>query len=206
MDYPKDYVVWDLETTGLYPDKCKILEVGWAVVLDGKVSSKSSYLLDWKEPVPQIITEITGITDGDVEREGLEPTSVIINLMQILDVAPAHVTHNGYKFDLPFLLAAVEKVAESPEEYENFKSKLYSKMIDTAHLFKAQKLGREQREGETMAEFADRVMNERVYGLKYSVSVCCDELKIPKTTQHRALGDVLLTNQIYQCLTHPTLL
>lgn len=203
IQYPRNYVVWDLETSGLNPDTDKILEIGYAIVKDGVVESKKSMLLKQNIKVPEIITEITGIRDMDLEMNGIDPKLAIEELLSVLTIGMPNVTHNGLKFDLPFLLSAIYQMSLNQRDdhsERDLDQHLYKYMIDTAVLFKASKSGRMRRVHETFADFGHRVMEERIYGLKYNVKVCCEELGIPPTEQHRALADVLLTNQIYQKL------
>lgn len=58
-----DYIVVDLEMTGLHPKRDRILEIGAVKVLDGKVCGTFSHLVNPKVPVSEVITELTGISD-----------------------------------------------------------------------------------------------------------------------------------------------
>ncbi|MCM1256360.1 MAG: 3'-5' exonuclease [Roseburia sp.] len=58
-----DYMVVDLEMTGLHPKRNKILEIGAVKVLGGKVQDTFSHLVNPKVPVSDVITELTGISD-----------------------------------------------------------------------------------------------------------------------------------------------
>ena len=69
MNFPgriRDYVVIDLEMTGLSARENKIIEVGAARVRGGRVVDTIGYLVDPREPIPPKITELTGITDAMV--------------------------------------------------------------------------------------------------------------------------------------------
>lgn len=59
----KDYVAFDLETSGLNCEKDEIIEIGALKVRDGKVIERFSRLIKPKVPVPPEITAITGITN-----------------------------------------------------------------------------------------------------------------------------------------------
>lgn len=63
----KDYVVIDLETTGLNPKLDKIIEIGAVKVRDGKATDKFSTFVNPGKKLPERIVEITGITDADLE-------------------------------------------------------------------------------------------------------------------------------------------
>ena len=62
-----EYVVVDLETTGLAPKTDKILEIGAYRVSGGSFEEKFHMMLDPGIPVPPRITELTGITRDMVE-------------------------------------------------------------------------------------------------------------------------------------------
>lgn len=62
-----NFVVFDVETTGLDPNYCEIIEIGAVKVTDGKVCEKFSVLLKPHNPISYKITEITGITNEMVE-------------------------------------------------------------------------------------------------------------------------------------------
>lgn len=57
------YVALDLETTGLRPAHDRILEIGALRVEEGEVTDTYNTLIDSGIPIPERITELTGITD-----------------------------------------------------------------------------------------------------------------------------------------------
>lgn len=59
----KDYVVFDLETTGLSPDTDTIIEIGALKVIQGKVADRFSEFINPHQPLTAQISELTGITD-----------------------------------------------------------------------------------------------------------------------------------------------
>ena len=59
----KDYVVFDLETTGLSPDKDTIIEIGALKVIQGKVADRFSEFINPHQKLTQQISELTSITD-----------------------------------------------------------------------------------------------------------------------------------------------
>lgn len=201
--YPtKNYVVWDLETSGLDFVQNRIIEIGYAIVKDGEVSETKSMLL--KHPglqISTVTTELTGITQDMIDKEGIEPTVAYGELLKVLKDTP-HVTHNGMRFDIPFLIEQlnVSHPTMSDVELLDFIDMMFRNAIDTAVFFKAKKLNLMRRYNESFKNFSSRVMDQRVYGLKYSVPVCCAELgvDVAGVQRHRAVADLLLTNEIYK--------
>ena len=59
----KDYVAFDLETTGLSPETDQIIEIGALKVKDGKVVERFMEFVKPDNPISPIITNITGITN-----------------------------------------------------------------------------------------------------------------------------------------------
>lgn len=70
----RDYVVFDLETTGLSPEKNTIIEIGALKVIQGKVADRFSEFINPHEPLTAQISELTGITDEMlINARDLEP-------------------------------------------------------------------------------------------------------------------------------------
>ena len=61
----------DLETTGLDPERDVSLEIGILVFRGPEVVGEYSRIVNPQRPIPPKITELTGITDQMVEREGV---------------------------------------------------------------------------------------------------------------------------------------
>lgn len=59
----KDYVVFDVETTGLSPDTDTIIEIGALKVIQGKVADRFSEFINPHEALTAEISALTGITD-----------------------------------------------------------------------------------------------------------------------------------------------
>ena len=62
-----NYVVFDLETTGLEPQKDEIIEIGACKILNGKIVETFSTFVKPSRHIPKEITELTGIDDSMVE-------------------------------------------------------------------------------------------------------------------------------------------
>lgn len=61
--FPDDFVLLDIETTGLSPDYEDIIEISAIKVRDNRVVDTFSELINIKRPLSPFITSLTGITD-----------------------------------------------------------------------------------------------------------------------------------------------
>ena len=66
----RDYVALDLEMTGLSPRKDAILEIGAVKVRDMEVTETYTAMVNPGFPVPEHVTELTGITTEMHSRAG----------------------------------------------------------------------------------------------------------------------------------------
>lgn len=64
--FPDEYVVVDIETTGLSPKWDEIIEIGGMLFRDGKAIDSFSSLVRPSCEIDEYITELTGITNEDV--------------------------------------------------------------------------------------------------------------------------------------------
>ncbi len=95
-----NYVALDVETTGLYPSKDKVLEMGAVKVLEGEIVSTYSTLIDTGIPIPLKIQELTGITN-EMQREGKKIEEAIRELLVFCEDLP--ILGHNIQFDFSFL-------------------------------------------------------------------------------------------------------
>ena len=96
----KEYIVVDLETTGLAPKTDHILEVGAWKVENGGFVQKFHRMLDPGMKIPERITQLTGITDSMVQGQPMIDT-VIREFIEFAGELPL-LGHN-LMFDYAFL-------------------------------------------------------------------------------------------------------
>lgn len=97
----QEYVVVDLETTGLDPYAgCEIIEIGITEIKNNEIVRNYSRLVKPKEKIPPFITEITNITNEMVKNE--ESIETVLPRFRKFLGERVMIAHNA-KFDLKFL-------------------------------------------------------------------------------------------------------
>lgn len=105
---PQQFVVLDLETTGLDPIKHEIIEFGAIKVSLGSDTHPTfQTLVKPERKVPKRITEITGITQAMVDSEGRPLATALAEFMDFIQDLPL-VTFNA-EFDMGFLQNAANR-------------------------------------------------------------------------------------------------
>lgn len=103
---PPQFVVVDIETTGLDPDKHQIIEIAAVKVnRDSNHHTTLQGLVKIEGKVPKKITEITGITTQMLEDKGEPLETVIAELFQFIG------DHRLVFFNAPFDLGFLSKAA-----------------------------------------------------------------------------------------------
>ncbi|WP_027481169.1 3'-5' exonuclease [Deinococcus pimensis] len=103
-----EYVVFDLETTGLSPDKDAIVEIGAMYVRDGRVIEAPIFhsLVNPGRPIPWYVTKVHGIRDEHV-RGAPELGQIMPAFLDYVGDRPV-VAHN-VGFDAGFIRAAARR-------------------------------------------------------------------------------------------------
>lgn len=95
-----DFVVLDIETTGLDPQTEAITEIGAVRFNERRIEAEFSTLINPGRPIPPMISQLTGITDQMVR--GAPPISQVLpDLVEFVGNVPV-IGHN-VRFDLAFL-------------------------------------------------------------------------------------------------------
>lgn len=105
------YVVFDLETTGLKPEKDKIIEIGAVRLENGEITGRYSTFVDPSIEIPEEITELTGITTEMVEgAPGIrEVLAGFLDFIGECSDMPVLVAHNA-PFDVGFVTQAAREL------------------------------------------------------------------------------------------------
>ena len=103
-----DIVVYDLETTGLDPETCEIIEIGAIKIEKGTITKKFSTFVKPKSPIPADASRINHITDDMVE-DAPKIEDVIVDFYNFCD--GCYISgYNNTDFDNKFLKKAGQKV------------------------------------------------------------------------------------------------
>jgi predicted DnaQ family exonuclease/DinG family helicase len=111
-----NFVVIDLETTGLDPTENKIIEIGAVRYVNGQEKEIFEQLVNPETPIPDFITKLTGITDKDV--------AISPKLNDIFDSLTAFIGNSpiiGHQinFDVAFLEYHLRTIYNDFDDWEN---------------------------------------------------------------------------------------
>ena len=95
-----EFVVFDVETTGLSPIDDRIIEIGAVLVKNGSEQERFHILADPGRPVPREITDLTGIADADLT-EAPSQKDAVASFLQFAG-GRTLVAHNA-GFDVGFI-------------------------------------------------------------------------------------------------------
>jgi DNA polymerase III epsilon subunit family exonuclease len=99
---PRQFVVLDLETTGLNRHGDEIIEIGAIrVSLDSDNHATFQTLVRSERKIPKKITQITGITQEMIDRDGIHVREALVQFGEFIGELPL-VTFNA-EFDMAFL-------------------------------------------------------------------------------------------------------
>ena len=105
---PEQFVVFDLETTGLDPRKHEILEFGAIRVNRDSINHDTfQSLVKPSRKVPKKITELTGINQAMLDAEGVPIESALREFLNF--VGDLHLVSFNADFDMAFLQSTATK-------------------------------------------------------------------------------------------------
>jgi len=172
-------IILDFETSGLNPYHDDIIEIG-AKIKDKEIQFQTLLKPKSGKPISKKINEITGISNKLLREKGKPWIAaykdffnwIIQNTNQSQTIAI--ISHNGNSFDFIFLKRLLNSLKETGEEISKLNiDKII--FIDTLLLTK-------------------RLLPERSY---YSQNSLAKYFQIPLVDEHRAIGDVIVLEQIY---------
>lgn len=106
-DLVSDYVIYDLETTGISTRNDDVVEISAVKVKSGSVVEEFSSLVNPQRPIPFAASQVNGITD-DMVREAPVFEEVFMRFIDFIEDLPL-VGHNINNFDMKFLYRDARK-------------------------------------------------------------------------------------------------
>ena len=102
-----EFVVFDIETTGLSPLNCKITEIGAVLLRNGEIVEKYNTFVNPGVHIPENITALTSITDEMVA----DAPDISVVLPEFLEFVGDRIliAHNA-NFDIGFIRVAAEEL------------------------------------------------------------------------------------------------
>ena len=127
LNLQKPMVVFDLETTGLDLVKDRIIQISYIKVYPDGNEERGNELINPERPIPQMITELTGISDDDVKDKPTfkELAQTIADKFTGCDFAGFNSNH----FDVPLL---AEEFLRAGIDFDFSKCRL----IDACNIFR----------------------------------------------------------------------
>ncbi len=122
--FEKNFVIVDLETTGLSPLKNEIIEIGAIKVENGQVVDTMDIFVKPKNPVSYFITNLTGITN-EMLKDGYEIEDGMKKFIEFSENYTL-IAHNA-RFDIGFLNSNMNSC---------FNKSLENKYLDTVKISK----------------------------------------------------------------------
>ncbi|MBU1180322.1 3'-5' exoribonuclease [Patescibacteria group bacterium] len=111
-----EYVIIDIETTGLDIQNSAIIEVGAILVEGSTVKGEYHSFVQYDSELPLEIKRLTGITD-DILKGAPSVERVLSELKSFIAKCPV-VAHNGFNFDFPILESRGLKFTEKHDSME----------------------------------------------------------------------------------------
>lgn len=123
MSLDNDYVVFDIETTGLDSKNDEIIEISGVKVINDEIVDSFTSLIKPKSEISPFISGLTGITN-EMVASSLSASEVLPEFMEFIG-DNILIGHN-VNFDINFVYDALEKI--------NYPKKLTNNFIDTMRI------------------------------------------------------------------------
>ena len=172
------YLVFDIETTGIYPLFHEMIEIGAVVIENGEVIKEFNELIKPKNKITQKISSITNITNKTVEDCIDEETALRRFYEFIGDEEYVLVGHNARDFDSNFINVR-SRMYKLDEKLDDFA------LIDTLYLSKF---------------IEEEVLAKQRKRKTYSLKSMLKKYGIKIENHHRAVSDSLSTFKLFHKL------
>ena len=108
VQIPQNYVILDLETTGLNSDIDEIIEIGSVKVEDGVITDEYSQFIRIEGEIPEFISQLTGIDNGTLNEKGIPLSSSLTSFVDF--VGSNTIVCFNTKFDKSFLYSSAQRI------------------------------------------------------------------------------------------------
>lgn len=180
-EYVADYVVYDLETTGMSPYSDSIIEISAVKVVEHQVTDTFSMLVNPGRPIPYGATAINGITDEMVEDE--PDISAVFPLFIDFIGDMVLVGHNIHCFDMKYIWHVAEMlygktvsndyIDTLPMARKKLPALAHHRLVDIAAHYHINTEGAHR-------ALADCMMNQKCYELMAKEQTCMEKKRCPK--------------------------
>lgn len=185
----KSFVVFDTETTGLYPWHDKIIEIGAIRFRDGEPVDSFHSMIDPEIHIPEMVTQINHITDDMVA--GAPPADEVMAAFDEFVDTDDIVGHN-IDFDLRFIKSAGSTLPDEKRKY-----------YDTAELARQIVKGPDKVFDKETGKWKNDYNSQ--YEVKgHSLGTMCEFYGIEHGQLHRADVDALATGRLLIALMQDT--
>ena len=171
--YPNEYIVLDFETTGLNPRLDRIIEVAAIKYQYEREVGRFSSLVKFHGTLPEVISNLTGLTDEDLENQPDEAI-VITQLREFIGNVRLIAAHNA-KFDMLFLGYGLKR------------HNIPSWTVDVLCTYRISRL---------LYPLAENGID----AAQHKLPVMCRRLNIPFEESHRAVNDALACGELMKKL------
>ena len=179
------FVIFDIETTGLSAKNDRITEIGALKVVDGEVVDEFSQLVNPKRPIPEFITNLTGITDEMVKDK---PTiDIVIKDFENFISDSILVAHNA-NFDIGFIRENLSKIGKE----------LDAPVIDTLELARSVFPRLKNHKLDTLAKHLSVSLDNHHRAVDDAKATTEIFLKILELTNIKGLEDIETINRLSQ--------
>ena len=185
----RDFVVFDTETTGLYPWRDKIIELGAVRFRNGVPAETFHMMVNPGMHIPEMVTQINHITDDMVA--DAPDISEVVSSFDAFVGTDALVGHN-IDFDLKFIKSSGSVLPDN--------NRLY---IDTAELSRQMVKGPDKVYDEVSGKWRNDYNSQ--YEVKgHNLGLMCEFYGINHGELHRADEDALVTGKLLVALMNDT--
>ena len=185
----RDFVVFDTETTGLYPESEKIIEIGAVRFRDGVPVDRFHSLVNPEKHIPVFITDLTHISDEDVA-DAPVISEVLPEFEEFVGRDPL-VGHN-IEFDLRFINCSGSVLPDKGRKY-----------IDTAELARKIVKGPDKVYDQETGRWKSDYSSD--YEVKsHSLGHMCEFYGLEHGELHRADEDALMTGRLLMAMMKDT--